>query len=489
MAIITFGGLATGLPTDDIVTKLMAVQRSPIDRLENDKEYEATRLKAYSQLNTRLTDLKTAVDAMNITSEVRTTKVSLSSVSAITATSADATPGSYNISVAQIAQVQKNVSIGYVSKTSATFGTGTVTVNGKAITIDSTNNSLQGLMTAINAQSGTTGVNATIINDGNGVNPYHLILTGKDASTSYTATSQLTGGLGVELNITKTQDAKQAVLFVDGTKVVSNSNNVSDVISGVTMTLNAVSAKSYAGTPEAGVDSWDWVDPPTYINTTMNVVADPGTLKEKISTFVSSYNKVMEWINQGYDTKTAKDTNKTDSTATDTTKEEDILSDYLRGDSTVRGIKRGLQSILTDSVNVTGSLQILRDIGISTNNNGTLTLNSSKLDKALESGLDGMVKLLAGEDNVDGVMKKFNSYLIDRTSTTQGMYADKKNQYKTRVERLDTQIAQKETMMEKIEKTMRARFTAMELLVSNLNSQSNYLTQFTDALSNSRNNR
>lgn len=481
MAEVTFGGLATGLPTDDIVTKLMAVQRRPIVRLEKDKENEATRLKAYGQLNTRLDALKKAVDAMNITSEVRTTKVTLSSESAFTATASNASPGSYSFTVAQLAQAQKDVSIGYTSKTSATFGTGTLTVNGKAITIDATNNSLQGLMTAINTQSVTTGVNATIINDGNAATPYRLILTGKDAATNFTVTSALTGGLGVELDTTKTQDAQQAVIFLDNTKIVSNSNTIADVISGVTLSLNAASTKSYAGTPELGVDSWNWVDPPKYVATTMNVVADPSALKEKISTFVSSYNKVMEWINQGYDTKTA-----TDATKTDDSKEEDILSDYLRGDSTVRSVKQHLQSILTNSVNVSGSFHVLSDVGITTNKNGTLNLSSSKLDTALKNDSEGMVKLLAGEDTTDGVMKKFNSYLVDITSGTKGMYADKKNRYTTRVSRLDSQIAQKEMLMEKFEKTMRTRFNAMEQLVSSLNAQGSYLTQVTNSWSNNK---
>ncbi len=486
MAGITFGGLATGLPTDEIVTKLMALQRRPLDRLTSEKENEATRLKAYAQLNTRLDDLKKAVDAMNITSEVRTTKVSLSSESAFTATSSNASTGSYNIAVAQLAQVQKDVSIGYSSKTAATFGTGTLTVNGKAITVDATNNSLQGLQTAINAQSATTGVSATIINDGNGANPYHLVLTGKDASTSFLVGSALTGGLGVELANQYSQSAQQAVTFIDGLKVISNSNTITDVISGVTLNLSAASAKSYDGTPEVGIDPWDWADPPIYVTATMDVAADPSALKEKISTFVSSYNKVMEWINQGYETKAATDTTTTDATTSDTAKEEDILSDYLRGDSTVNSIKRGLQRILTDAVKGSGSLHILSDIGITTNKDGTLTLNSSKLDTALAGGLDGMVTLLAGEDTVDGVMKKFNSYLVDLTSGTKGMYAEKKDRYKTKVERLDTQIAQKETLMEKIENTMRARFNAMELLISNLNSQSNYITQLTNMWSNDK---
>jgi flagellar hook-associated protein 2 len=476
MAEVTFGGLATGLSTDEIITKLIAVQRRPIDRLESDKEHEATRLKAYGQLNTRLNDLKKAADAMNISSEVRTSRVSLSSENNLTAAATNASSGSYNIGVAQLAQMQKNVSNGYASKTSGIFGTGSLSINGQAITIDATNNSLQGIMTAINGQSTTTGVNATIINDGSGATPYRLILTGKDASTSFSVTSALTGGLGVELSTTKTQSAQQAVVIIDGTPVISNSNAISDVISGVTLNLNAANVKTYAGTEEVGVDSWKWIDPPQYTQTTLNVADDPSALKEKISTFVSSYNKVMEWINKAYDTKTVAEAT-ADAATSATSTEEDILSDYLRGDSTVNSVKRGLQSILTDTITNSGSLHTLADVGIATNKDGTLTLSSSKLDSAMGTGLDAMVKLLAGEDATNGVMKKFNSYLVDLTSTTKGMYAEKKNRYQTRAERIDTQITLKETSMEKIEKTMRARFTAMELLVSNLNSQSNFLTQ------------
>ena len=473
MAGITFGGLATGLPTDDIVTKLMAEQRRPLDRLESDKVYETNRLKAYAQLNTRLDDLRKAVDAMNLTSEVRTTKANLSSTSAFTATSSNAATGSYNIAVTQLAQVQKGVStVGYASTSTSIFGTGTFTVNGKAIAIDATNNSLQGLMSAINAEAEGTGVSASIINDGSGgATAYRLVLTGKDASTAINLS-----GTTIPLSTTTTQTAQQAKLTVDGISVVSNSNTVTGVISGVTLNLNATSPISVPGPPVV------------YTATRMDIVADTSVLKENISTFVSSYNKVMEWMNEAYKTKTATDTTTTDATTTDTSTEEDILSDYLRGDSTVNGIKRGLQSLLTDAVNGSGSLHILSEVGITTNRDGTLNINNSKLDTALEGDFDGMVTLLAGEDTVDGVMKKFNSYLLDVTSATKGMYAEKRDRYETRVDRLDDQIAQKETLMEKIEATMRAKFNAMELLISGLNAQSSFLTQQMDALSSMRNN-
>ncbi len=471
MAEITFSGLASGIATNDIVEKLMTLERRPLDRLENEKEYEANRLKAYSQLNTMLNELRDAAGAMNLSSEVRTTKANLSSTSAFTATSNSAATGSYNIAVSQLAQVQKSITGGYSSSSTSIFGTGSITVNGQAITIDSSNNSLSGMMSAINEVSGTTGVTATILNDGSGANPYRLILTGKDAVTEFTATSSLSGGSEAFSIVETPQVAQVARMTIDGIDVVSNSNTVTGVIAGVTLNLNATSPIAVPG------------DPPVYTTTKMDIVADTGALKEKISTFVSSYNKIMDWIAEGYEADTTSETD-TESTATDT--EEDSLSFYLRGDTTVNSVKRKIQSILTDVVNTSGSLQILSEIGISTNKDGTLNLNNSKLDSALENNFDGINKLLAGEEGVEGVMQKFNTYLLDITSPSLGMYAEKKDRYDSRVERLDSQITQKTAMLEKREASLLARFNAMELLVSNLNSQSNYFSQVTAQWSNDK---
>lgn len=471
MAEISFSGLASGIATDDIIEKLMALERRPVDRLENEKTYETNRLKAFGQLNTRLTALRDAVGAMNLTSEVRTTKVSLTSTEAFTATSESAQTGSYSIAVSQLAQVQKTISNGYASNTASLFGTGSITVNGRQIAVDSTNNSLSGLMAAINAESETTGVSATIINDGTGgATAYRLVFTGKDASTAFSVSSNLVDGssIAIPFNTTTPQVAQQAKLKVDGIDVVSNSNTITGVISGLTLNLNAVSPVASAGPP------------PVYTTTRMDITADTAALKEKISAFVSSYNGIMEWIAEGYE-EDAGVAAETDSTETEEA-EEESLSYYLRGDVTVNSIKRSLQSILTDVVDTSGSLQILGQIGIGTNRDGTLNLNSSTLDAALADNFEGVTKLLAGEDTVQGVMQKFNTRLLEITSLASGMYADQRDRYESRIERLDTQIEQKTTMLEKREAMLLARFNAMELLVSNLNSQSSYITQFTNML-------
>ncbi len=481
MSNITFSGLATGMDTDSIVTQLMEIERFPIDRLEAKKTAEKEKLDAFAQFKTIIDDLKDAASAMTLTSQVRTSKVQLNSETAFSATSTSATSGSYDISVAQLSQVQKNVSEGWSSKTEALLGSGTFTVNGTDISITDSNNSLSGLAAAINEISETTGVTATIINDGSDTDSYHLVFTGVDSSTSFTISSDLedSNTSPIAFSTTQAQTAQQAVVFIDGIKVVSDSNTISSAISGISLNLNELSETSSAGTSEDGVDSWDWADPPVYVTNQMRVEPDTDSLKEKLTTFVSSYNKAMNWIRSGYVELGASST----ITNEDGT-EEELLGSVLRGDASINRIKRGLQSVLSSTVNSSGSLSVLSQLGITTQLDGTLRQDNNKLDAALANNYEDTVKLLSGDNDVDGVMKNFNYYLLDITSGTTGFYAAKKTNYDNLVKRLDNNILSMEPRMAKKEATLRAQFTAMEQLISGLNAQGEFLTQQMDMLSN-----
>jgi flagellar hook-associated protein 2 len=482
MAEITFGGLATGLPTDDIITKLMAIERRPMDRLETKKTTEETRLKAYGQFKSTLDELKTAVGALNITSQVRTSSIKLPNEDAFSAVSNGASTGSYDVAVAQLAQVQKSVSDGVSSQSDSLFGSGSLTLGDQQISIDSSNNSLLGLSAAINALTETTGVSASIINDGSGSNQYRMVLTGKDATTSFTPVFSLVDENSdpIVFDMTEARSAQQAVVYVDGIKVVSDSNTLTGVISGVTLNLNEASTPLSAGTAEAGVDPTDWVDPPTYQTTLMTVAPDTAALKEKITTFVESYNKVMDWISAGY-----VEFGASGPTAQEIADgAEESLSEVLRGDSSVASVKRQLQSMLSSTVDNTGPMNTLMQLGISTQRDGSINLNTTTLDKALANNFDDIAKLLAGEGAMDGVMKKFNTALLDITSSSDGMYAEKKQRYTSVVKRIDLDLLRMEPQIAKREQSMRARFTAMEQLISGLNSQSDFLTQQMDILNN-----
>jgi flagellar hook-associated protein 2 len=129
-------------------------------------------------------------------------------------------------------------------------------------------------------------------------------------------------------------------------------------------------------------------------------------------------------------------------------------------------------------------MKLLSELGITTQLNGTLAQDNTKMDAALADNFEGVVKLLAGEDSTDGVMKKLNSYMLTVTSGTIGLYASKKASYDLNAKRIDTQILNMEPRMVKKEAMLRAQYTAMEGLVSGLNAQGSFLTQQMDLLSN-----
>ena len=482
MAEISFGGLATGLPTEDIVSSLMAVERAPIDRLAAQKEAETTRLKAYGELRDLLVELRSSVGNLNLTSEVRTSTVEMAADAPFSATSNGAETASYDVAVAQLAQVQKSVGQAVSSQDDALFGSGTLTLGDQEITIDESNNSLKGLMSAINKVADETGVRASIINDGDSESPYRLVLTGDDATTEFTPVFDLqdSEGNAIAFDFDQIRSAQQAVAYVDGIKVVSDSNTLTGVISGVSLTLHEVSEQSYAGTSEDGVAPDQWADPPTYQATNMNVTADTGALKEKIADFVDSYNGVMNWISSGYVEFGATTSSEPDSEDEDATN----LSEVLRGDATVNSVKRQLQSLLGGAVGVSGPLQTLGQLGISTNRDGSISLNDATLDEQLETNFASFTNLLAGDDDTEGVMKKFNSALLQLTSSASGIYANKQDRYERSVGRIDDNISRMELLMDKKELAIRAQFNAMELLVSEMNSQSSFLTQQMESLTN-----
>ena len=481
----TFSGLASGVDTDKIVKDIMAVERAPIDRITTKKTEAKQRFDAFGQFKAKLDALKTAVGNMSLTSQIRSTKVSVPADAPFTATSTSGATSSYDISVIQLSQVQKTITNGLASNTESILGTGTIKVNGKTISVNEDNNSLAGLAQSINAAAETTGVRATIINDGTKDAPYHLVFTGKDSSTSFTIESALVDDtaqvidLGVNDGAGDVQDAQKAVAIIDGITVFSDTNTISTAISGVTLNLNAVDATTSSGTKEDGKDSWEWAKPPTYNSTKMSIEADTGALKEKVTTFVTAYNDAMNWILSGYEEFGGSSTVPT---VADGSTEPAILGSVLRGDPTINSMKRQLQNVLTASIKNSGSLKIMSEIGITTNLNGTLNQNNSKLDTALSGNFDNMVSLLSGDDTTAGVMKGFNSLLLKMTNGTNGMYASQKKAYDSSVNRFDSQISLMELRMTKREKVLKSQFSAMEKLVSALNTQGDYFKQQMDAL-------
>lgn len=432
---ITFGGLATGIDTESIISELMKIERSPIDRLEKDQAYYNNRLNAFSELDGKLKGFLEKAEAIDTRLELNSPALKSSPEEFVAATAdSNSQLGSYQLTVIDLAQQQKDVSQGYADKTTSTFGTGTLnlTVAGTStpLTIDATNNSLEGISKAINDAG--LGVTAAIINDGTAGSPYRLVLTGENVSNAFSLdASGLSGGTDVNPTMSNTQTAHQAHILLDGIDIYSDSNTVNSAVPGLSFELLKADSQS---------------------TTTLNVSVDNEATTGKIKDFVSAYNEIVTFI-------------------------ADQKESGWGNDSAFRSVKSHLQNLLTDQQAGGGVFTSLSQIGFETQRDGTISLNNTKLSSALTDEYDSVLGLFSGVDGSEGVSTKFATYLDNLTDSVDGLYVGRKETTEKNSRRIDQQISNMEARLEQKEKTLRAQFSAMEGLVSGLNAQGGYLLQ------------
>jgi flagellar hook-associated protein 2 len=438
---ISFGGLASGMDTNSIIEQLMNVERAPVVSMETDKTWLSNKLNAYKEFDTFLKNFKDTVGNLTGRDQYNQSTVTQSSDEFFTATSSvDAlTDTSYRVEVIDLAQRQKSFTVGFESKTTSDFGTGDlkITVGGvhHVVEIDVEDNSLEGIMNAIN--DADIGVNATIINDGSAT-PYRLTITGSDVGTDFTVDSTGLAGGSTLGTITNSQDAQPAHIKVDNIDIYSESNTIEEAIPGVTLDL----LKAEAGE----------------INT-IKIESDNSAIATNITSFVTSYNEAISFVSG-------------QSTLGDT------KPGILGGDSGLGAIKRHLQDMLTAVVPTDGTFTSLAQLGLETQTDGTLSVDNSVLKKAIEEDQESIINLLSGpvDNEESGIASQFEAYLTGLTNSSDGLLAGRQKSINDNIARLDANILKAEARLEKREETLRGQFNAMEQLVSVMNSQSSYLS-------------
>jgi flagellar hook-associated protein 2 len=302
-----------------------------------------------------------------------TSSVSLSAASAITVGGAN--PGAAGF----VAGVQPNTYSG------ASF-TQNPDIAGGKITIDATNNTLQGIRDAIN--NAKIGVTATIVADGSS-NPYRLVITsdktGANSSMKISASGDAAVGnllaydpAGTQ-NMLQTSVAQDSMLSVNGVAIRSAKTEISDAIQGVTLNLSKTGS------------------------TTVNIARDTIPITDAVKGFVKAYN----------------DLNKTLSNLT-AYNPETRQGATLVGDSTVRSIQSGMRRLLSAEIgNAAGNLKHLSEIGVSFQKDGTLALDSSKLQKAVTDNIDDIGALFATFGKSSDSLVSFKS---SSTATKPGAY-------------------------------------------------------------------
>jgi len=455
MADLSVGGLATGIDTKSLIAQLMYLEREPERILFRKKTTMQSQIDEYNKINASLAAFKSAMDGMNSSSEFIAKSVSVGDSTILSASaSSSAMVGSHSITVTTLAKSQQQVSNqGFTDSTALNFGTGTITITDttgtggvKNVTIDSTNNSLTSIASAINSSGAN--VIASVINDGSGT-PYRLQIAGTDTNT-YTVTAALAGGVNNTLTFAQKIAGTPASFTVDGVAITKTSNTVTDVIPGVSFTL----------LKDGGV------------STTLAVNNDTAAVTGKITNLVNQYNDAMELLNR-------------QSNYNASTKKGGVLS----GDATVRTLKTQLQSIISGAVaGATGAYSTLSQIGVKTDSKtGKLTIDSTILSSALSTNFADVAELLTRNAGTSGLeinqygvaeqlrqkLDQFTRSYIGPSSATNGIISTRIYGLNKSMGNIDDQIESMEVRMSQKESNLKKQYSAMESLVSSLTSQGN----------------
>lgn len=470
-------GVGSGIDISSIVTALVDAEKAPktaqLDRLEN---ATTERFSGLGTLKSALSNFQTAVKSLNQTSlfEARTASSSNTGVLTVSASST-APAGKYSIQVQQLAASSKVALQSVSGGSAATFNSGSLTITAGSDSIDvdvtAANNSLAGMRDAINTAGLSKGISASIVTDASGSrlvlsstktgegNDIQVsvaedgVTTGANALTTQAFTPTVdpgdpeafvapnsTAGNGAGGVITKAQSAE---LTVDGLQIVSASNSITTAVDGVT--LNLVSAQS-----SADLLAGKTVD--------VTVGVDKAGVKTNLQKFVDAYNKLMSTTAQL-------------TSVVQVGEGKAPVTGPLLGDATVRGLVSGIRNELVEMTGEDG-VRALADLGITTQKDGTLKLDDSKLTTALNNNFDKVASYLTGETGLMGRLDKN----VDAFIKTDGVLDQRIKGLQATLTGIDKQRATLDLRIAKVQERLVAQYTAMDQLVGRLQKTGESLT-------------
>ncbi|MCS3451182.1 MULTISPECIES: flagellar filament capping protein FliD [Bradyrhizobium] len=371
------------------------------------------KITAYQSLQTELSTLATGLSSLSTsiinsiaTNAFATRAATISSTGDVSASSAlnmsvnsGSATGDHTLQITQLATAQKVIGASQSSSSTAlglsgTFSLGLSGGTSTAISITS-GMSMQDVVDTINAQTSTTNVQASIVQVSSG--SYEMVLTGTQDAADITYSSTSGDDILNKLGVTDTsgaftdvlQKSQSAEFTLDGIALTRNTNDISDVLSGVTFDLLQ----------------------PTPSGTSLNISIETDTsqITSALQTFVTNYNAFRDQV-------IAQSAQNSDGTA--------ASSAVLFGDSTMRDIMTRLQQVLSGTV---GGMT-MADLGLSFNENNELQFDTGTLSTVLTQNLAGVTQLLSAQTNTSSSQLSVvntgtspQSFTLDLTVDSTGM--------------------------------------------------------------------
>ncbi len=450
MASIISSGIGSGLDIAGIVQQLVAAEGQPVESRISQQEARATaKLSAFGSIKSSLADFRDKLEVMKDLDKFlsRRAESSNSEFFSVTAGS-DALPASYSLDIVQLAQAQKLTSSAFAD-TETAVGTGTLTLTigttSADIEITSENNTLAGIQAAINAAPDNPGVAATIVNADSGS---YLILTAESTGAANGITVTQAGGDGglsaLEYDpgmgltaLTESIAAQDALIRIDGFEVGSDTNSFSGAIPGVAIDI----FQQTSGSSE-----------------TIRVENDVEAVRDLLDDFVESYNQLIDTFDSitNYDAETE-------------------VAAALVGDATIRSIRDQIRREMSNAVdNPNLPFSVLRDIGIEVQLDGSMKVNDDEVSDVLASEFTKVGQLFA--DTSSG----FATRLFDLTDSFLDSDGIIEARTKGLTETIDGLADDRTALTERLaslETRLLRQFNALDSLLAELSSTSNFLAQ------------
>jgi flagellar hook-associated protein 2 len=427
------------LDVQGMVAQLVAADRAqPEARIARSERQVNAQVSAIGQLRSAFSALGSSLTALTSRDNLQARKAVLPTDANFAATARPgAAAGRYQVEVLALASAQKLTSGAFAAD--AAVGTGTLTIRAGDTTIevaiDAPDNTLAGIRDAINAAAGGKTVTASIVNGDAGP---HLVLNAVDTGTAGALTVTASGGDGGLAALAYDPDgpsglsellaAADARVRVDGIERTSASNTIDDLIHGASLTF----LKAEPGVVRE-----------------LRIEGDAGAQRTAAKGFVAAYNAALAAIAQttAYNPSTK-------------------VAAALNGDAMVRNATRELRDILGDSVTD------LKAMGISIAKDGRLTLDDAAFDAGIAASPDAAARLFGSE----GLAGRLGG-VVDRMVKAEGLLEGRSKSLADRTKALANQRSALDFRMSQAEARYRTQFTALDVLLTSLQSSSDFLTQ------------
>lgn len=438
-------GAGSGIDVKSLAQSLVDAEKTPKkERIDAKIAQTEAKITGYSAVKYALSQLQTAFGKLNDASDFSSIQPSNTQTAAFGVTaSTTAQAGSYSIEVLQTALAQRTASSVFADRATPLNGGSAFSLN---LTIGGVNKdpinvttaTPAGMVSAINGAK--LGVTAQLINTGSG---YQVVLTGgTGAAQAFSMSSDDGTGTavaGVEF-ATSLQTATDARFKVNGLTVTRSSNTVSDVIDGVTLDL-------YANTTGAA---------------RLDLNRDTAGIKDNINGLVTAYNDFEETLK----------------ILGDRGSEVEDFGGVLAGDSLLQSVRTQVRAMITNNSSTPGTtLKAARDVGLSFDRFGKLTLNESKLDAALQDHFGEVTTLFSAGTNNQSIYSAAPAGVagdaiksIGKMLLSTGLIDTQSQNATAKIAKYKEDLAQLEDRMEKLLNRYMTQFTAMDSIVGSSNS-------------------